>query len=234
MENRKNRLLMQNPENFLNSRLSGGGFFHAVMQHRRHSLFDRQVIYLLGGSLAQNRFANRGVHRQNLVQPDPAAETRVSAFLTAFAAVKFLAAQKARRDNAGQTLSLRFSQGQRLPAIRTDFTNQPLTNRQIDCRGDEVRLNPQIEEPRQGGRSAVGVQGRENQMTGQGGIDRDAGRFRVADLPDHDDIRVLPQYRAQSVGKVQSGPRVDLNLLNSADRVLDRVFYRHDRHFLGV
>ena len=43
---------MQNPENFLDSRLPGGGFFHAIMEHRCHTLFEGQGIYLVAGGFS--------------------------------------------------------------------------------------------------------------------------------------------------------------------------------------
>jgi len=39
----------------------------------------------------------------------------------------------------------------------------------------------------------VGVQGGEDEVAGQGGLDGDLGGLEVADLADHDDVRVLPQ-----------------------------------------
>ena len=64
-------------------------------------------------------------------------------------------------------------------------------------------------------------------------MDTDAGRFYVADLAYHNDVRVLTQNTAQSVGEGESGFIVDSDLIDAVDTVLNRVFDRDDV-FAGV
>ena len=46
------------------------------------------------------------------------------------------------------------------------------------------------------------VQGREHQMSGQRGADRDLRRLQVAHLADEDHVGILPQERPQGRGEV--------------------------------
>jgi hypothetical protein len=43
-----------------------------------------------------------------------------------------------------------------------------------------------------------------HQVAGQRGLDRHLGGFQVADLADHDDVRVLPHQRAHALGETRS------------------------------
>ena len=63
-------------------------------------------------------------------------------------------------------------------------------------------------------------------MAGERRVDRHTDRFAVADLPDHDDVRVMPQQGAQAGRKIQSGVQVDLNLVDAANALFNRVFHR--------
>ena len=72
------------------------------------------------------------------------------------------------------------------------------------------------------------MQGGEQQVPGQGGLDGDRGRLPVADLAHHDDLRVLPQQAAQPAGEVELGPGPGLRLRDPRQRPLDRVLDRDD------
>lgn len=60
-------------------------------------------------------------------------------------------------------------------------------------------------------------------MAGQRGLDRDARRLAVADLPHHDHVGVLPQDGAQGLGEAEPGPRVDLHVVDARQLALHRI-----------
>src|SRR5262249_2669552 len=78
-----------------------------------------------------------------------------------------------------------------LAAAQADPAHEPLRYHPDEGGGDERRLDPQIEKTRQGGDGAVGVERAEEQMAGLGGAEGDLRRLLIADLPDHDDLRVV-------------------------------------------
>ena len=51
---------------------------------------------------------------------------------------------------------------------------------------------------------------------------------QVADLADHDDVRILPQDRAQHAGERQADLRLHLDLVDAGQLVLDRVLDGED------
>ena len=97
-----------------------------------------------------------------------------------------------------------------------------------DRRGGQKGLDPHLHQPRQGTGGVVGVQGGENHVAGQRRLHGDLGGLAVADLADHDDVRVLAQDRPQAGGKGQADLRVDLDLADPGKLVLDRVLDRDD------
>ena len=64
----------------------------------------------------------------------------------------------------------------------------------------------------------VGVQRREHEVAGERRLHRDLRGLEVADLADHDDVRVLAQDRAQGAREGQLDPRVDLRLADAVER----------------
>ena len=78
-------------------------------------------------------------------------------------------------------------------------------------------------QPRDRGRGAVGVERGKHQVAGQRGLDRDLRRLQVADLADHDDVRVLAQDRAQRMREGEADLRLHLDLVDAGQLVLDRI-----------
>ncbi len=69
---------------------------------------------------------------------------------------------------------------------------------------------------------------RKHEVTGQRRVDRDVGGLLVANLADHDHVGILPQEGAQRAGEGQPDLRLDVDLVDAADLVLDRIFRRED------
>jgi hypothetical protein len=86
-----------------------------------------------------------------------------------------------------------------------------------------ARTDPHVDEAGHGGGGIVGVQGGEYQVAGEARLHGDLGGLGVADLADHDDVRVLAQDGAQAAGEGQLDFRVNLYLADPLDLVLDGV-----------
>jgi len=65
-------------------------------------------------------------------------------------------------------------------------------------------------------------------VPGEGGLHRDGGGLLVPDLPDHDDVRVLPQEGTERGGEGQADRVVHVHLVDPVKVVLDRVLGGHD------
>ena len=63
---------------------------------------------------------------------------------------------------------------------------------------DHVWLDPHVEEPADDLAGTAGMKCRQDQMAGEGGLERDLGRGLVADLADGDHFGVLTQQRFQA------------------------------------
>ena len=109
-------------------------------------------------------------------------------------------------------------------AIDAQSAHQALGDHHPDGAGDQERLDAHVQQTGQAGGGIIGVQGAEDQVAGQGGLDGQVGRFAVADLADHDDVRVLAQQGPQAVSEGHAGYRVDLGLVGADDVVFHRVF----------
>jgi len=107
-------------------------------------------------------------------------------------------------------------------------TDEALRHDSAQSRRDEVRLGPEIDEPAHGADGVVGVQRRTDQVTGEGGLQRDLGGFAVADFADHHDVRRLAQHRAQGRSKRETHGRPHRDLVDAAQLTLDGVLNGED------
>ena len=121
-----------------------------------------------------------------------------------------------------------------IDARLADLPHQTLRDDEVQDGTDEIRRNVQIEKTRDGGRRVVRVERRKDQVAGQRRLHGDIGRFRVANFTDHDDVRVLPQERAEPRGERDARLRIDLRLVHVPHIVFDRIFDRRHVHLRPV
>jgi hypothetical protein len=117
--------------------------------------------------------------------------------------------------------------GRRL-ALRAQSPGEPLRHDQDHRRGDVEWRHPHVGEAHQRRGGIVGVQRRQQQVAGLRGLHRDLGGLEVADLADHDDVRVLPQERPQRGGEGQAGLLVDVDLVDPGHLDFRRVLGGRD------
>src|SRR5207244_5410141 len=82
--------------------------------------------------------------------------------------------------------------------------------------------------PGDGAGGVISVDGGKDQVAGERSLDGDLGRLQVADLADHDHVRVLAEEAAQPVGEGELDLRVHRGLGDALELVLDRVLDGHD------
>src|SRR5579875_488866 len=123
---------------------------------------------------------------------------------------------------------------ERLLAMIAESSGESLRDDEADGRRDSVRLHAHIDEPRERLWRIVGVQGRENQVTGLGRLDGDLGGLEIANLTDHDDVRILAQERAHRGGERQADLGIDIDLVDAGEIDFRRVLGRGDIRVLAV
>ena len=72
------------------------------------------------------------------------------------------------------------------------------------------------------------MQRREDEVAGLTCLEGNVGGFLVADLADHDNIRVLPQYGTQARSKGDPRLGVDMDLVHPWDVIFHRVLDSDD------
>ncbi len=103
-----------------------------------------------------------------------------------------------------------------------------------DRAGEQVRLDAKVEQPRDRAGRVVGMERAENFVARERRLDGHRGRLVVADLADHDHVRVLPQDAAQSAGERHALLVAHLRLADPLQAEFDRVFEREDVLFRVV
>ena len=113
-------------------------------------------------------------------------------------------------------------------AFGADATHQALGQHQVERRGDVERLDTHVHQTSNRLGSRVGVQGREDEVTGEGGLDGDATRLQVSNFSQHDDVGVLTKKRLQRGGEGHPDLGSHQHLVDAEQVVFDRVLRRHD------
>ncbi len=116
----------------------------------------------------------------------------------------------------------------RTAAVRAQGPHQTLGQHTVERRGQQEGLYSHVAQTGNGTDGGIGVQGGEHQVAGETGLNGDLYRLQVADLPDHDHIRVLTQDRAEPAGKGHVDLGVDLRLADAVQIVFDGVLHRED------
>src|SRR6266540_1105074 len=119
-------------------------------------------------------------------------------------------------------------------AVYADGPHQPLGLHAVEGGDEVVGLDLHVEEAAEHVDHVVGVDGGEDQVAGEGGLDGDVRRLRVADLADHDLVRVVPQDRAQAAREGEPLLLVHRDLGDALELVLDRVLDGDDLVFLAL
>ena len=117
---------------------------------------------------------------------------------------------------------------ERLLAVRAQPARQALRDDQADRGRDGVGLHAHVDQARQGLRRIVGMQRGEHQVAGLRRLDGDLRGLEVADLADHDDVRVLAQEGAQRRGEGQADLGVDVDLVDARQLDFRRVLGGRD------
>ena len=105
----------------------------------------------------------------------------------------------------------------------TDHPRQPLGDDALQSARDQVRFDAHVHQSRNRPRRVVGVQSGEDDVAGQGGLDRHAGCLLVANLAHHHHVGILPQQAPQHPGEGQPDRFLHLHLVDIVQPILDRI-----------
>ena len=145
-------------------------------------MLNRLLFQFQGGGADEDQFPQLVVHFHYFVQTSTAFVATLVAGVAALPVINLR-----RLDFIGGIPSVDerlLGQFQFFFAIRTDAAHEALCADKVHRGSDEERLNTHVHQAADGGRSVVGVQCRQNQVTRERGFDRNFGRFKVTDFAD--------------------------------------------------
>jgi hypothetical protein len=189
-----------------------------------HAFAAGQLADFRVRALVQNRVARVGIDAHDLKHTGPAGVSGVEVGRGRYAprevdALTLLGTQ-------AEDLGRRSVRVIGLALLRAHLAQQPLCNDAVEAVGDEHRREFELAKQVDGGGGVAGVQRAQHLRAGQRRAGCDVRRFRVANLADHDDVRILAEHAAQRFDKTEADLGVGLNLVDVLDPPLDRVFDR--------
>src|SRR6267143_3090998 len=199
--------LLGDPKDFRDGRETGPRLRPAILPERHHAVLGGGRTMLAERRLAQDEAPDVLADREQLIDAEAPAVAGAAALRAAPAVEErlppFPGGQPERDEVARLRLVGRAAAG-------ADSPDEPLGEHALEHRGDEVGLAAHVLQPRDGARRVVRVQGREDEVSGEGGLDRDLGRLEVADLADHDDVGILahdvPEPRGEGEAELRLHP----------------------------
>src|SRR6185437_10858659 len=212
-----------------------------VVAHRVHALRDRGPLDRLRVRALQDEGAHGVVDDEELVDAAPAHEPLLHALIAAARLVEdrrgahLLAHELVvepvdgvlRRDHAAalprKAIGVEAELGELVVrgrvghlAVLAEHADEALGEDADDAGAHQEGLDLHLDEAGDGAGRVVGVDGREHEVAGEGGVDGDLRRLLVTDLADHDHVRILPEEGAQRAGEGEPDPGVDVDLVDAA------------------
>ncbi len=114
-----------------------------------------------------------------------------------------------------------------------DHADEALRENAIESGNEIVWFDAHVDEAADHVGDVVGVDGGENEMAGERGLNGDLRGFFVANFADHDLVGIVTQNRTQAAGEGEALFFVDGNLRDAADLIFDGIFDGDDFIFVG-
>ena len=111
-------------------------------------------------------------------------------------------------------------------ALLAASSHKSLAEHAFEGGRQQVGRDVHIDETRDSACGVIGVEGREHEVSGKRGLDRDLGGLQVADFSDHHHVGVLTQEGAKHLGERVARLGVDRHLDDSVHIVFDRLLGR--------
>ena len=122
----------------------------------------------------------------------------------------------------------------RCAAVRAEPADEALGEKGAHRGSDQKRLNSHVQQTGDASHGVIGVQGAENEVTGEGAADGDFRGLEVTHFSYHDHIGVAPQDAAQAGGKGEINLRLYRDLDHPVEFIFHRVFNGDNAPVLGV
>ena len=103
------------------------------------------------------------------------------------------------------------------PAVGADAADQSLGQHALEGGRDHEGLDPHVDESRDGPGGVVGVEGREDKVTRERGLDGDGRGLKIAGLTNHDAVGILTEEGTQDFGEGKADGVVHRNLHDAVD-----------------
>ena len=207
------------PDDFLDRRLALQHSTPAVLAQGQHALGNGGLFQLAAVALFHDEALQRFGDEADFVNREPPLIAGVPAILTAGPAVEL----EVRRDRRSDFVEVLQRIAHLLFAVRTNRANEPLGEKRFHDRSEQERLDVHIDQARDAADGVVRVQGAEDEVTGHGRSNGDVRRLDVANLSDHDDVRILSQDMTQSFGKGEVDLRFHVDLRHARQPIFHRL-----------
>src|SRR5688572_6456776 len=194
----------------------------AVLPHRLHALLNGDVLQGAGRNLLQDGIPEDFVGREQFSDGGAADEAGASAVRTADAPLELCGGQDIFRDQFEQAGFGLVS----LDAMRAVLADEPDAEHTDDARGEQKGLNLHVDQPGEYAGRDSAVNGADDQVSREAGLHGDARGLRIANLADHDHLRILAHERPKGFWIRELLAGVDLRLADHREVELHRVFYR--------
>ena len=207
---------------------AGGSLEHlseGIHTQSQHAMLESELFDFKTARAVVGQLSDLFIGDKKLIDTEPAVVTEPSAHSATLGAKQWLAVEFLQREIAWKFV---FGGMVRLFALGAQSPDQALCHNPFDGARDEEWFDSHVDNPSEGTSGIIRVEGAEHRVTGEGGLDGILCGFRIADFTDEDNVGVMAEDASQGGGKRQTDLRMDLDLIDAIELVLDGVFGRDD------
>src|SRR5579859_1978388 len=206
-------------------------FIQAAFAQSDHTFVAGDALNFGGGPAVNDHFANAVGEVEQFANGGAAVVPRAGTFQTTGAFGEqgvdpFFRLEAGFAEFVGRQAFLLF-------AIGADHADEALREDAIERGNEVVWLDAHVDEAADDVGDVVGVDGGENEVAGQSGLNGDLRGFLIADFADHDFVGVVAQDGAQASREGEAFFLVHGNLGDAAKLIFDRIFDGDDFVFVG-
>src|SRR5881392_1159806 len=222
---------LRNAHDFFNSRFALGDASPAVLPQGLHTFSDGTLLQFAAIAFSHDQLSQRLSNEANFINRGATLVAGLAALIATSAPSEAGTEFLHRKTDLGQIVAWIIHH---LDTVGANRAHQPLGNERLHHRREQKRFYVHVEQACDATHGVIRVECAENEVASHGRANCDVRRFNVANLTDHDHIRILSQNVTEAFGESQIDLRFHIDLRDTSNAIFDWFFDGDDAALDGI
>src|SRR6201997_213379 len=216
---------LRDAHNFFDGCFALGDASPAVVSQSLHAFGDGTLLELTTIALLHDQLPHRLRDETNFINRRTTLIAGLPALITTGATLKASTEFFYRNTDLRKIVARIINH---FDTVGTNGPHQSLRDKRLHHRGEKKGFHVHVEQTRDATYGIIRVERAENKVASHGRADCNVRRFNVANLTDHDHIRILSQNVTEAFGESQIDLRFHIDLRDTSNPIFDRLFDGND------